>query len=160
SAPITLEVFSDYQCPSCKALYEDTLKPLMTDYVTKGKIYMIHRDFPLQMHAYARAAAIYANASLRVNRYEQVCAALFRQQSVWSANGRVEDAVASALTAAEMQKVRGLIADPKLAAEMEADRALGVKANVTQTPTMIFTSKGRSYPVSGSVNYGILRKFI
>ena len=160
TAPVTLEVFSDYQCPSCKALYEDTLTQLLADYVYKNKVYMIHRDFPLASHAHSRAAAIYANASLRVNKYELVCAALFRQQAVWAANGKIDDAVATVLTPAEMQKVRALIKDPQMSVEMEQDMALGVKANVRQTPTMIFTNKGRSYPVTGAVNYTILRKFI
>src|SRR5882672_3661902 len=71
-APITLEVFSDFQCPSCKALHEETLRPLVTDYVNNGKVYLIHRDFPLAMHAYSRTAALYANASFRLNRYEAV----------------------------------------------------------------------------------------
>ena len=57
TAPVTIEVFSDFQCPSCKNLYEEALKPLMADYVSKGKVYLIHRDFPLAMHPHARAAA-------------------------------------------------------------------------------------------------------
>jgi protein-disulfide isomerase len=160
TAPITIEVFSDYQCPSCKILYEDTLKPLMADYVFKGKVYLIHRDFPLAMHPHARGAAIYANASLRVNKYELVCAALFRQQATWAANGRIEDAVASVLSPPEMQKVRSLIKDPVMAAEVDQDQILGVRANVRQTPTMIVTHKGRAYPVTGSAKYDILRKFL
>ena len=160
TAPITLEVFSDFQCPSCKTLYEEALKPLINDYVFKGTVYVIHRDFPLQMHAHAREAAIYANATLRVNKYEQVCAALFRNQTTWAANGKIEDALATVLTPAELQKVRTLIKDPQMSNEMEQDIALGVKANIRQTPTMIFTHKGRVYPVTGSVNYSILKKFI
>ena len=39
TAPITMEVFSDYECSHCKHLYEDTLRPLMRDYVAKGKVY-------------------------------------------------------------------------------------------------------------------------
>src|SRR6267154_3514492 len=105
-APITLEVFSDFQCPSCKALHEEALRPLVTDYVIKGKIYLIHRDYPLPNHAYSRTAAIYANASFRVNKYEMVASALFHQQAMWGANGKVEDAVASVLNPAELQKVR------------------------------------------------------
>src|SRR5271170_6669648 len=42
SAPITMEVFSDYQCPSCRLLYEQTLKPLINEYVATGKVYLIH----------------------------------------------------------------------------------------------------------------------
>jgi protein-disulfide isomerase len=160
AAPVTIEVFSDFQCPGCKTLYEQTLKPLMADYTSKGKVYLIHRDFPWPQHAHARAAAIYANASLRVNKYEPVCAALFRQQAVWSANGKIDDAVATVLSPAEMQKVRTLIKDPAMSTEADQDRALGVKANVTQTPTMVITHKGRAYPVTGAVNYEILRKFL
>src|SRR5678815_2424980 len=84
SAPIQIEVFSDFQCPSCKRLYEETLRPLMADLVAKGKVYLIHRDYPLQQHPHARQAAAYANAAARLNKYELVCAQLFRQQSVWA----------------------------------------------------------------------------
>ena len=160
TAPVTVEVFSDFQCPSCKLLYEDTLRPLVADYVNKGKVYLIHRDFPLAMHAHSREAAIYANAAFRVNKYELVSASLFRQQTIWGANGKVEDAVASVLSPAELQKVRALIKDPQMSLEMEQDIALGAKAKVHQTPTMIFHHKGIAYPVSGTVNYPILRKFI
>lgn len=160
AAPITIELFSDYQCPSCKALYEGSIKPLMTDYVSRGKVYLIHRDFPLDMHPHAKQAAMYAIAALRVNKYEQVCSALFRQQSIWAANGKIDDTVAAVLSPAEMQKVRALVKDPRIPQEMEQDIALGKLANVRQTPTMIFTHKGRVYPVSGTINYSILQKFI
>src|ERR1700719_218535 len=63
NAPITMEVFSDYQCPSCRALFEETLKPLIADYVALGKVYLVHRDFPLPMHSHSWVAARYANAA-------------------------------------------------------------------------------------------------
>src|SRR5689334_529923 len=85
NAPVAVEVFSDFQCPSCKALHEETLRPLIVDYVNKGKVYLIHRDFPLAMHAHSRTAAMYANAAFRVNKYEMVASALFHQQTQWGA---------------------------------------------------------------------------
>lgn len=160
TAPITLEVFSDFQCPSCKALYEETLRPLMRDYVASGKVYLIHRDFPLPMHAHSREAAAYADASLRFKKYEEVSAVLFGQQIAWAANGRIEDTLASVLSPAELVKVRLLAKDPKVLAEIDQDIALGQKANVHQTPTMIVTYKGRTYPITGSVNYSILSRFL
>ena len=59
NAPITMEVFSDYQCPSCGNFYEQTLKPLLgpDGYVAAGKVYLVHRDFPLEMHPYSAIAA-------------------------------------------------------------------------------------------------------
>src|SRR5579863_9074518 len=37
SAPITLEVYSDFQCPSCKQFFLTATTPLMNDYVASGK---------------------------------------------------------------------------------------------------------------------------
>jgi protein-disulfide isomerase len=160
TAPITIEVFSDYECSHCKQLYEETLRPLMSDYVAKGRVYFIHRDFPLPQHVNARSAACLANASRQVNKYEEVCAALFRQQTVWSANGNIEAAVATVLTPAELTKVRLLAKDPKITAELEGDIALGQKVHVSQTPTMLITHKGRTNPVSGYVNYSFLKSYL
>src|SRR6267154_4398253 len=54
NAPVTMEVFSDFQCPACKTLFLTTNRQLMDNYVTTGKVYLIHRDFPLAMHAHSR----------------------------------------------------------------------------------------------------------
>jgi protein-disulfide isomerase len=135
---------------------------MMNDYVKQGKVYLIHRDFPLTMHQHARQAATYADACLRVNheKYEQVCSALFRQQSVWASNGLIAEAIATVLSREEMAKARALLNDPAIAAGIDQDMALGQKANVRQTPTMLISSKGRTFPVSGAVNYSILRRFL
>jgi protein-disulfide isomerase len=160
TAPVRIEVFSDFECPHCKLLYEDTLRPLMREYVASGKVYLIHRDFPLPNHAHAREAACYANASARVNKYEEVCSALFSRQASWSVSGNVEEALASVLSPPELSKVRALAKDPKIAAEIDQDVALGQKARITQTPTMEITHNGRITPVSGSVSYAILSRYL
>jgi len=159
AAAMRIDVFSDYQCPSCKTNYEDNLRQVRNDYVNKGKIYLVHHDFPLQMHAYARQASAYANAAARVNKYEEVSKELFRQQSVWSANGQIDAVVAGVLKPEELKKVRALLNDPKILADIEQDIALGNQNNVRSTPTMIISYKGRQYPV-GLVSYGILSKFL
>jgi protein-disulfide isomerase len=160
TAPIRIEVFSDFECPHCKLLFEETLRPLMREYVASGKVYLIHRDFPLPNHPHAREAASYANASARVNKYEEVSSALFSLQTSWSASGKVEEAVATVLSPPEMDKVRLLAKDPKIAAEIDQDVALGQKARITQTPTMEISYKGRTTPVSGSVSYSILSRYL
>ena len=160
TAPITIEVFSDYECPHCKQLYEETLRPLIQDYVAKGKVYFIHRDYPLPQHVNARPAACLANASRQVNKYEDVCAALFRQQATWSQNGNIEAALATVLTPLELSKVRALANDPKLKAEMEEDIALGQKLHVTSTPTTVIAFKGHANPISGPINYSFLRSYL
>ena len=80
NAPITMEVFSDYQCPSCGNFYENTLRPMINDYVAQGKVYLIHHDFPLQMHAHWGEAARWANAAAKIGEFQEVDAALFDNQ--------------------------------------------------------------------------------
>jgi protein-disulfide isomerase len=112
------------------------------------------------MHAYAREAASYACAAERIGKHEQVSNALFRNQAVWSANGKVDETACRVLTDAEAKKVRALIKDPGVAAEIRQDLELGRKANVSQTPTMVVTHRLKRYPLSGIQNYDLLRRFL
>jgi protein-disulfide isomerase len=159
NAPILIEVYSDFQCPACKVLYERTLVPLTYDYVDKGKVYLVHHEYPLPMHAHAMEAACYACAASRVGKYEQVCDVLFRQQETWAANGKVDETVCNILTPAEAKKVRALAKDPAIVAEVKQDIQAGQSANINQTPTMILTYRSKQYRIPGG-NYDILRRFI
>jgi len=160
TAPISIEVFSDFQCPSCKLLYEQTLRPLTDDYVAKGKVYLMHRDFPLPQHAHAHEAACYACAAGRIGKYETACDVLFRRQESWAADGKVADTVCSVLSPSEAKQVRALAKDPQIIASVDHDMQLGAVAGVRQTPTMVITYKNQRYPVSGAVNYDLLRRFL
>lgn len=160
SAPITMEVFSDFQCPACKTLYNSTWQQLMDNYVSAGKVYLIHRNFPLPNHAYSRVAARYAVAAGRLGRFEPVEQVLFRNQEKWEQNGDVDGTVASVLSPAEMTKVRGLVKGGTLDAEIDRDYALGQGYHVTQTPTSILHAKGQIYPVVGVVSYQVLKQFL
>jgi protein-disulfide isomerase len=159
TAPIVIDVYSDFQCPACKALYERTLGPLAYDYIDKGKVYLVHHEYPLPQHTHAMEAACYACAASRVGKYEQVCDVLFRQQESWAANGKVDETVCSVLTPAEAKKVRALAKDPAIAAEVRQDIQAGQSAQINQTPTMILTYRAKQYRIPGG-NYDILRRFI
>lgn len=160
TAPITIEVFSDFQCPSCKLLYERTLRPLTDDYVAKGKVYLVHRDFPLPQHAHAREAACYACAAGRIGKYEAACDVLFRRQDSWAADGKVGDTVCGVLSPSEAREVRALVKDPQIVASIDQDIQLGQAVGVRQTPTLVITYKNQRYPISGAVSYDLLRRFI
>jgi protein-disulfide isomerase len=159
-AKVAIEVFSDYQCPLCKQLYEKTLKPLIAEYVRGGKTRFIHREFPLPMHAYSREAACYACAADRIGKYEQVCEVLFRDQDSWSKTGKVADSACSVLTPAEAKKVRELARDVSIKNEIDEDLRLGVSRGIGGTPAMFLMSGGRTYPVNSTVSFGILRRSV
>jgi protein-disulfide isomerase len=161
SAPLTMEVFSDFECPACRTLYQDTLRQITQNYVDTGKLYLIHRDFPLAMHKYSREAARYANAAALIGKFNAVYTALFNKQETWAANGQVDAIVASVLSPAEMAQVRQLAKEKDLDAAIQKDVDLGTKVHhVTQTPTSVITYQGQMYPVVGVVSYPILKQFL
>jgi protein-disulfide isomerase len=157
---IRVEVFSDFQCPGCKQLHETTLQALRNDYVSAGKVQIVHREFPLPGHAYAKQAACLACAAEKLGQYRKVSDALFRDQQVWSTNGRLDDTLAKVLPPQDLAKLKALARDPKVVAEVEADMALGMKAPIGQTPTMLVTYKGKTQPIAGAISYPIFRRYI
>src|SRR6266850_1639279 len=106
SAPILLEVYSDFMCPHCKTFHEAMLPNLIKDYVIPGKAYLVNREYPLNIpqHVYSRQAAEYATAAARVGKYQAVSDALFRNQTSWSMTGKVWETVAGALSPDEQKK--------------------------------------------------------
>lgn len=160
NAPIVMEVFSDFQCPACKTLFTTTNRQLMDNYVTVGKVFLIHRDFPLNIHAYSRVAARYARAAADIGKTEVVEQALFQNQEKWEQTGDVDGTIAAVLTGPEMVKVRALVKGGTLDAAIDKDFALGNSYHINQTPTTIIHWKGQTYPVIGIVPYDALKQFL
>lgn len=160
NAPVVMEVFSDFQCPACKTLFLTTNRQLMDNYVSTGKVYLIHRDFPLPMHAHSRVAARYARAAAEIGKVEPVEKALFDNQEKWEQSGDVDGTVAAVLSSADMTKVRALVKGGTLEPLIDKDVQLGQMYRVNQTPTTVFHSKGQTYPYSSAMSYEILRTFL
>jgi protein-disulfide isomerase len=160
-ASMMIEVYSDFQCPMCKTLHEQVLPSLKKDFVAKGKVYLIHREFPLPIkeHPFARPAALYATAAARIGKYGPVTDALFGKQASWSADGKVDQTACSVLSPLEATKVRALVKDPTVAAEIRRDVLAGEKVPLKQTPTMVVTFRMRQYPLS-TTNYDLVRRFL
>lgn len=181
TAPITMEVFSDYECPMCRSLYQQTLRPMITDYVASGKVYLIHRDYPLAIpaHKYSGQAARWANAAAQIGQFENVEAALYDNQQAWDATGDLEKYVTAAMSTGDFKRVQkimetceppgpagrqGTIIMPPhpcaIDTYIEEDIALGNKVPVTGTPTWVITYKGQRLPPStGAVSWPLLKQF-
>lgn len=182
AAPITIEVFSDYECPMCRNLFEQTLRPMIGDYVASGKVYLIHRDYPLAIpaHKYSGQAARWANAAAEIGQFENVEAAFYDNQQAWDASGDLEKYVAAAMSSADFKRVQKIMegceppgptgrqgavnlpphpcsVDPYI----EQDIELGNKVPVTGTPTYVITYKGQRLPPgSGFVSWPLLKQFL
>ncbi|HVM73992.1 MAG TPA: thioredoxin domain-containing protein [Candidatus Saccharimonadales bacterium] len=161
NAAVVMEIFSDFQCPACKQLFTQTTQRVMDNYVNNNKVYLVHRDFPLPMHAYSREAASYSRAAAHIGRCEVVEQALFQNQEKWEVNGDVKGTVAAVLSAADMKKVQALVDSKALEPLIEKDKQIGQLVPVNQTPTAIIRTKdGQSYPVVGFVSFDVLKTLL
>ena len=144
SAAITLEIYSDYECPSCARFFNTELPALVSAYVNTGKIRIVHRDFPLAQHPYAPLAAGYANAAGRIGYYDMAVNQLFRTQARWGATGDIKACLSEVFSPANMRKIDSLVAsDPQLEEGIAADLKMGLTDRVGQTPTLVIVNRGK-----------------
>jgi len=181
SAPIKMEVFTDYECPMCRNLYEETLRPMIEDYVASGKVYLVHHDYPLDLaeHKYSGQAARWVNVAAQFGEFEAAEAALYGNQAAWSADGNIAKYMAGAMPGSDFQRIEkvmatceapgpkgrpgGIIAPPhpcEVDSYIEHDIELGNQVPVTGTPTYVITYKGQRLPPgSGFVSWPVLKQF-
>ena len=86
NAPVTLEIYGDFQCPSC-ALAAKLIKDLEEEY--KGKIREVFYEFPLAMHNHSVEAARAAEAAGLQGKFWEMHDQLYEYQNVWSKAGNV-----------------------------------------------------------------------
>jgi len=145
--------------------FQDTLHQLMDNYVYSGKVYFIHRDFPLSMHSHSHDAARWATAAAMVGHdtfaaAEQV---LYAKQDDWGSTGKVDEALATALSTTDMKKVRLIMATETAAidAALASDLALGNSRGVNGTPSIYVIHNGQTTPLPpGGVNYSLLKQYL
>lgn len=160
NAPLTIEVFSDFQCSACAAYHLTTMRSVLDADVAQGRVFLIfHIITPGRAAHRSYSAARFANAAARIGKFREVSEALFSKQKAWSETGDVEGTVAGALTPEEMARVREIMrenVDNAVEADMVMARVHGVRA----TPTTIIRYGGKMTPVVGAVSYPILRRYL
>jgi protein-disulfide isomerase len=80
NAPLTLEIYGDFQCPAC-SVASRVVDELQKEY--QGKIKVIFHEFPLAMHKHAKEAAMAAEAAALQGKFWEMHDALYQYQDVW-----------------------------------------------------------------------------
>ena len=162
-APIRIEVFSDFQCPSCRELYLDVIRRVLTDYSSQNKVCVIYHEFPLQAHRYSREAALYAEAASRLGRQQmlKVYDSLFMDQAQWGEDGKVEVSIAKALSRADFEKLKEIMKDPAINAAVDKEIRLGMQNQIESTPTFyIYSGQKQIQKVVGALSYVSLKMYL
>lgn len=132
-APVTVVVFSDFQCPACRMLAESL------DSVTArrpGQVAVVYRHFPLSsVHPYATAAARASECAAGQGRFEAFHDALFREQALLGIQPWRSFAAGAGV--ADLDAFDRCVAGTAPDAAILRDGRAGERLRVTGTPTVL-----------------------
>jgi protein-disulfide isomerase len=129
-APVTVVVFSDFQCPFCSRV-EPTLAELQAAY--PGDVRVTWKNLPLSMHPQAMPAALAAEAAREQGKFWEMHDLMFRNQGQLAPDQYDAWAKQLGLDVPRFQAAR---ASAGVRARVEEDQQLGNRVAPQGTPTM------------------------
>jgi protein-disulfide isomerase len=128
NAPLTVVLFSDFQCPFCGRV-EPSLTELEKAY--PGKVRVFWKNFPLSFHNNAKPAAEAAMAANEQGKFWEMHDKLFANQQNLDAASLEKYAKEIGL---DMAKFKAAVNSHKFVAQIEADTKQGSSLGVQGTP--------------------------
>jgi len=144
-AKVAIVEFSDYECPFCARFHSEAYEKLKKDFIDTGKVFFVHKDFPLPFHHDAMPAAIASRCAGEQGRYWEMHDLLFENSSDL---GDVDKIAGKA--GLDMKQFKKCMKDMDTRGVILADIDEGRKANVRGTPTFVI-GKVAGGKVSGVV---------
>ncbi|MEY9212074.1 DsbA family protein [Thermobifida halotolerans] len=137
-APVTMVVFSDYQCPYCATFATEQQPVLVRDYVETGLLRLVWRDYPYLGEESVRAA-VAARAAARQGDYWDYHEALYVDPDAWIAEGASTESLVRVAAEAGLDTDRFVedMADPALREAVRADFDFGLGLGVPGTPAFL-----------------------
>ncbi|MFA6050117.1 MAG: thioredoxin domain-containing protein [Candidatus Paceibacterota bacterium] len=160
NAPVTVAIWTDFQCPFCKRFEIDSVRKLNTDYVATGKVKILFKDFAFlgpdsTTLAHAGRAVWEVTPAKYYKWRDMIYEKQGQEHSGWGTKDKVLALSASVLSADEIKKVSSLM-DSKADEYqkiIDADRAEGASFGVTGTPGTII---GKTY-INGAQAYASVK---
>lgn len=163
NAPLTIALWTDYQCPFCKRFEEDSITGIYNDYVKSGKAKIIFKDFAF-LGPDSTTAAIAGRAVWEVDQSKyyawrtEMYAKQGAERSGWASKDKVIAITSSVLGASEAARVSSLMETKKDVYQkaIDADKQEGSSLGVTGTPGTII---GKQF-VNGAQSYQTVKPIV
>ena len=155
-APVTIIEYASMTCPHCARFHNSILPTIKSEFIDKGQVRLVYRDFPLDQMALT--ASVIARCA-GPDRYFPFVDALFASQSKWAGDPNPMLALSriarlGGMSQAEFEGClkKKEVAEKVLQQRLDADKTFGVRS----TPTIIIN--GDLY--SGGLGVNELRAVI
>lgn len=130
-APVTIVLYSDFECPSCK-IARDTMSALLAD--QKGNVKFVYRHMPLsQIHTNAQKAAEAAEAAGAQGKFFEMHDIIFENQDKLSLDDLKR--YAEEIEVSDLDRFKRELDEGVYAEKVEEDRESGLDSGVTGVPT-------------------------
>jgi protein-disulfide isomerase len=133
-APVTLVVFSDFECPWCSKI-EPVLAELLAQ--NRDTLRIVFKHLPLPMHQQAEPAALAAIAAQKQGKFWEMHDTLF-QTTLWTPSTIDETALRIGLN---MDKFRADLNSQETRMQLAKDKSDAQAADVTSTPSMFVNGR-------------------
>lgn len=142
NAPVTVDLWTDFQCPYCAQFTQEIEPQLIRDFVVPGTVKLVAHDLSFIGAGHtpdeSNDAAVAARCAARQDRFWEYDDYLFWNQlgeNVGSFTPARLLAIASAV-GLDTTAFTSCIADPSVLAAVTAETAAGTAKGVTSTPTL------------------------
>lgn len=138
-AGVKVIIFSDFECPYCKALYQ-SLRKIMGQY--SDKVFFVHKDFPLDFHAQAGPTALAANCALEQGKFWEYGDRLFANQINWqSTTGTQKFKEYAQSLGLKMSQFNQCLDSKKYQDKIDGDKSDAANFGVSGTPAIFINNK-------------------
>jgi protein-disulfide isomerase len=155
-AKVTIQIFSDFQCPFCKRV-EPTIANILEAY--PGKVRVVWRNLPLSMHEDAQLAA---EAAIEAHRQKgdagfwKMHGLLFEAQATPDGLKRQALEKHAAAVGLDIAKFKAALDSGAHTAQVEQDKKIAEAAKIGGTPAFVING----YFLSGAQPFAKFRKVI
>jgi protein-disulfide isomerase len=160
-APVTITIYSDFECPFCASFAREALPRIQQQYVSAGKVRLVFRDFPIvTSHPSAIVAAVAGRCAAAQGQFWPMHDRLFQTQgSTWG--GRPDQdrqtmaQIASdlKLDSAAFVRCQG---DPAVEQAVKAEADAGVDLRINGTPSFFINDR----PLRGAQSFETFAQII
>lgn len=145
SAPVTIEVFNDLQCPSCADWQQEAISPLIESRVRAGELELVFHHFSLSARA-TTLAAYGATAAGEQGRQWQFIQLFFINQEEAEQQGVTEEflqRIAAAVLELDEEQWEQDLSSDEVAELVEQDADLAAERRLPAEPAVVVTGELR-----------------
>jgi protein-disulfide isomerase len=146
---VKIFLFSDFQCPYCKAFHESVVSKIIAAY--SSKVLLVYKNYPLSFHPQAENAALAGECANEQGKFVAYASKLFADQATW---GKTQGTQSFKTYAQQMglnaSQFGQCLDSKKYLDKVNSDKTDGDNFGVSGTPSMFISdqlvSSGSTYP--------------